>query len=130
MESIFRNLILFTIILTIAGWVMPYIDYLWLSSNQIRLLNQGGFDAIIPGNDFIYWFTLVIWIAVSLGLYFYIKIAKPVFFIAWAASIVLMLFYGTQVITPVENLIFSLLTLTDGAIMAMLLFTSIREKFE
>lgn len=129
MESIFRNLVLITIPLTVAGWVMPYIDYLWLSQNQMDLLNQSGFDAVIPANDFIYWFTLLVWVAVSLGLYFYVKIAKPMFFIIWAASLVLTLFYGTQVTTPFENIIFSLLTLADGIIIAMLLFTSIGEKF-
>lgn len=129
MESIFRKLILLTILLTVAGWVMPYIDYLWLSQNQITLLNQSGFDAIIPGNDIIYWFTFLVWVAVSLGLYFYINIAKPIFFIVWAVSLALIPFYGTRVITPLENLIFSLLALADGIIIAMLLFTSIREKF-
>lgn len=129
MESIFRNLVLITIPLTVLVWVMPYIDYFWLSQNQIDLLNQSGFDAIIPGNIFIYWFTLLVWVTVSLGLYFYIKIAKPIFFIVWVISIILTPFYGTQVITAFENLIFSLLTLADGIIIAMLLFTSIGEKF-
>ncbi len=64
-----------------------------------------------------------------MGLYFYVKVAKPIFFILCAASLMSTLLYGIQVITAFENLIFGLLNLADGAIVAMLLFTSVGTKF-
>ncbi|MCG8054117.1 MAG: hypothetical protein JAY94_00380 [Candidatus Thiodiazotropha endolucinida] len=129
MEAIFRKLILLSMTLSLIGWLMPFIDYHWLNQNQITLLNQSGFDSVIPYNVYFYWFTCLIWLLLYFCLYFYVQIAKPAFFIYLVVSYALTLFHGTQVTTAIENIAFGMLTLANGVLISMLLFTSIGGKF-
>ncbi|OUR63843.1 hypothetical protein A9Q79_08800 [Methylophaga sp. 42_25_T18] len=129
MESIFRPLVLFSIILTIVFWLTPYFDYVWLSDVEIELLDQGGLGAVFESSDLDYWGTLFTWVLLSFGLYFYVRLAKPAFVAFYILNFVLTPFYGIQVLTGYEMLMSSLLGLIDGIILAMLFFTSVGARF-
>jgi hypothetical protein len=129
MESIFRYLVVATAALTVLFWAMPYFDYMWFSDEQLNLLDQNGLGAVILGNDFIYWGTLLIWLALSVGLFFYLRFARVGFIAFYVLSLGLGLFYGVQVLTPYESTISSLIGLADGAIIAIAYLTSVGGKF-
>ena len=129
MESIFRYLVVITASLSVLFWGMPYFDYMWFSNEQLNLLDQNGLGAVIRGSDFTYWATLLVWLLLSVGLFFYNSIARVGFIAFYALSLVLGLFYGVQVLTPYESTISSLIGLADGAIIAMAYLTSVGGKF-
>ncbi len=131
MESIFRFLIITTVVLSIVVWSLPYFDHQWLSENQLLLASYSGYESLFPSvNYFTYWVPLVIWLILSVGLFYYNKFSRKAFVLFYIIETVLQLFYGMQVVTPYEAVLFTLIGLADGAIIAMMYLTSISEKFE
>lgn len=129
MESIFRPIVLFSIVITIIFWFMPYFDFIWLSEPEIDLLVQSGLGSKLPYSDLYYWGTLFVWLVISFGLYFYVRLAKYAFIAFYVLSILITPLNGIHVFTGFEMLLSSLLGLTDGIILAMLLFTSVGTRF-
>jgi hypothetical protein len=129
MDSMFRPIIIFSIVITIVFWLTPYFDYIWLTDAEIDLLDQSGLGSMIAPSDLDYFGTLVIWLLLSVGLYFHVGLAKPAFITFYVVNLILTPLYGIQVLTGYETLMSSLLGLTDGIILAMLLFTSVGAKF-
>lgn len=130
MNSIFRTLVVLSAILNILLWCLPYFDYMWLSNDELSLLDLSGLDAIINTSEAFYWVTLVVWLSLAVGLFFYIQISRTLFILYASLSACMTLFYGIQVFTPIESLISYLLTLSDGGIIAIMYLTSINDKFE
>ncbi|WP_062817712.1 hypothetical protein [Alcanivorax sp. NBRC 102024] len=129
MESIFRFLVVLAALLSILFWGMPYIDYMWLSNEQLYLLDKNGLGGEISGNEIAYWGALTIWLALSVGLFFYNRFARLGFVAFYIFSLALNLFHGVQVLSPYESTISSLICLADGAIIATAYLTSIGGKF-
>ena len=129
MDSIFRSIVLFAAVITIVFWSVPYFDYVWLSEEQMVLLDQGGLGAYVEGSDLINWGALAIWLVISVGLFFFMPLAKPAFIAFYALSFITTPLYGIHVLTSYEMLMSNLLGLTDGIIVAMLLFTSVGTRF-
>ncbi len=129
MESIFRPIVLFSIVITIIFWFVPYFDFIWLSEPEIDLLVQSGLGSKLPYSDLYYWGTLFVWLVISFGLYFYVRLAKHAFIAFYVLNILITPLNGIHVFTGFEMLLYSLLGLTDGVILAMLLFTSVGARF-
>jgi len=129
MESIFRFLVVASALLSMAFWSIPYIDYLWLTYEQMQILDLGGFGAIIPTYGITYWGTLVTWLAISAGLFFYVNAARTAFVVFMIINVALGLFYGISIMSPLEILIGSIIAMVDGAIITMMYLTSISGKF-
>ena len=129
MHLIFRVLVSLAMIATALFWSMPYIDYMWYPTDQLSLLDQNGLGASLHTGIIFYWFELGLWLIVSLGLFFYIPIARTAFIVLYLALTPLIFFSGIQVLTPIETFLSSILGLLDGAIIAIMYFTSVSEKF-
>ena len=129
MDSVFRAIVLFAAVITIIFWSVPYFDYVWLSEEQMVLLDQGGLGAYLDGGDLIYWGTLAVWLVISAGLFFFVQLAKPAFIAFYVLSFITTPLFGIHVLTSYEMLMSNLLGLTDGIIVAMLLFTSVGSRF-
>jgi hypothetical protein len=109
---------------------MPYFDYMWFSNEQLYLLDQSGMGAIFEGNDFIYWGTLVAWLISSVGMYFFIPLARILFALLSISGVLLSLVYGVQVLSPSESTLSGLIGMIDGAILVMAFITSVGLNFE
>jgi len=129
MESIFRILVVASALLSIVFWSVPYVDYLWLTVDQMHVLDLGGFGAIIPTYDITYWGSLIVWLLISVGLFFYVSIARTAFTVFMVINIVLGFFYGIAIMSPLEVFIGSIISMSDGAIITMMYLTSIGGKF-
>lgn len=129
MESIFRALVVGSALLSVVFWCIPYVDYMWLSVEQIQILDLGGFAAIIQTHDITYWGTLVVWLVISIGLYFYSNSARIAFIAFMLINISLSFFYGLSIMSPLEVFIGSIITMIDGALITMMYLTSISGKF-
>ncbi|MDO3387776.1 hypothetical protein QWI17_18175 [Gilvimarinus sp. SDUM040013] len=130
MESIFRGLVVFAAVLSLIFWSMPYFDYMWLSNEQLYLLDQDGFGAVIPTSHLTYWGTLVVWLVLLIGLFFFNRFARIGFVAFYFFSVVLGLCYGLRIHTAYEVTILNLMGLADGAIIAIAYLTSVGAKFE
>jgi len=129
LSQIFRVLVLVTMVTTTLYWVMPYIDYMWYPRDQLVLLDQGGMGASFPSSEIFYWLQLVLWLFVSLGLFFFINVARTAFVVLYVVTTILGFLYGIQVLTPIESFLANTTALADGAIIAIMFFTSVDGAF-
>lgn len=129
MRSIFRVLVTVTIFATALFWAMPFIDFMWYSNEQLILLDQNGLGSSITASYTLYWFQLGLWVLVSVGLFLFVKLARTAFVALYLVNSFAALFYGIQVLTPIEVFLSNFIGLADGAIIALMYFTSISEEF-
>lgn len=129
MESIFRILVVGGAMLSIVFWSIPYIDYMWLTNEEMQILDLGGFGSKLPNSQIYYWGTLLLWIVISAGLFFYKNIARTAFVIFLIFFSVLGFFDGIMVLSPLEAFLSAIITLSDGAIIAIMYLTTLSSKF-
>jgi hypothetical protein len=129
MESIYRILVVGGALLAIVFWSMPFIDYMWYSNEELQILYLGGFGSKLPASQIYYWGTLILWLAISVGLFFYNKIARTAFVVSLIYFLVVGLFDGILVLSPIEAALSQIITLSDGALLVIMYLTSINAKF-
>lgn len=129
MELIFKFSLLANIVLSIFFWCLSYIDSLWLSEEEIVLLNQAGAGGLLPYSEFWYWGSLLIWLSLSVGMYLFSNVARVGFVIMYLVSFVLILFNGIQVLTPIEFAVSNVIGFLDGLILTIAYLTTINTKF-
>ena len=109
---------------------MPYYDYLWLSQYEIDFLSNNGAQAVVVIPDIAYHFLMLSWVASSIGMFFYINLARKAFALILIFTVLLSPFLGWLVFSPIESTIVSILNIIDGALIVMAYFTSISLNFE
>ncbi len=129
MESIFRILVVGGALLAVIFWSMPFIDYMWYSNEELQILDLGGFGSKLPESQIYYWGTLVLWLAISVGLFFYKKIARTAFVVCLIFFSVVGLFGGILILSPIEAALSQIITLSDGALLVIMYLTSMNAKF-
>jgi hypothetical protein len=129
MKNLFKYLIATSIILTVIYWLLPYIEPYWLSPEDMQLIYADGYKSYIPLQGWIGWVMFVIWIALSLGLFLFKKVARKGFLIFLIITSGVTFFWGFLVQTPVSAGIGNLLSITDGAILVMAYLTSVSDEF-
>src|SRR5690554_251800 len=116
MAFIFRSMVSITILLTVVLWAMPYFVYMWFSNEQLYLLDQSGTGSVIPASELMVWGQLVLWLSLSVGLFFYSPAARTGFIVCYILSLIVVPLNGVQVYSPYEALISGMLGLADGAV--------------
>ena len=130
MDKIFRTIVVTSAILFLIVTLLPFIDYLWLTNDQLELLAYDGWDSIIPNNQFIYWLLTIIWLIISVGLFFFIRIARTAFLIMQITVFIASFFWGIRISSPEVTAINGLIAISDGAILVMAYLTSVARCFE
>ena len=130
MERLFRYIVAISTVSFLVLWLIPYFDYLWLSQEELRLVSVDTYGSYIPNHPLIYWGLFVIWLALSLGLFFYVRAARIGFFIMIIIAVLASFFWGFRVYLPIEVVLSMIVTLSDGAILVMAYLTSVSRKFE
>ena len=128
--KLFRRLVVISTILFVILWMMPYVDYNWLSKDEARLANSDGYGSYIPKTPVIYLANFIVWLMLSVGLFFYMPIARTGFLVCIVVSLVADFFWGFKVYAPYEVALSGIVTLSDGAILVMAYLTSVSDKFE
>lgn len=129
MENIFRIIIASSTILFIILCFLPYFDYFWLSDEELQILSYDGWGSELPNNLFFIWGLFLTWISISIGLFFFVPIARTAFLILLVFSVILTFFWGIRIHTPLSVLLSGIISMSDGAILIMLYFTSVSSKF-
>lgn len=65
----------------------------------------------------------------SVGLLLFINIARTAFVVLYVVATISGLFYGIQVLSPIEAMLANLISVGDGAIIAIMYLTSVSEAF-
>lgn len=129
MIAIFRLLVVVQALLTAVYWLLPYFDYHWLSIEELLVLEDSGTGAAFISGDFFFWGIFAIWMALSLGLYFFVRLAREAFVVFYLVNFGLTLFMGVQVLTLLDQVVLGLLQVVDGMLIAIAYFTSVSQKF-
>jgi len=109
---------------------MPFVDYMWFTNEQLYLLDQDGLGAKIEFPESFYWVQLTVWLVLSVGMYFFVSVARTLFLIAVVISLIGTLFFGVRSITPYESFLITIISQLDGAIIILAYFTGVGVKFD
>lgn len=130
MERLFRYIVVISTLLFAIIYILPFYDYLWLNDEQLYLAAFDAWGSVIPNNIYVYWSLFFIWLAISVGLFFFIPIARTAFVIMLVATTIASLFWGFLVLPPISATLFNIVAMSDGAILVMLYLTSVSRRFE
>jgi len=128
-KIIFRMLIVTPILLMLVYYFLPSVEYLWLSCDEISLLEADGFNSFVPKNYIVFIIYMIIWVFVSAGLLFFISWFRIIYINFVVASLVLILFLGNRISAPVETVVMFLTALSVGGVLALMYSSSIGELF-
>jgi len=126
----FRFIVLLSTVLSIALWVLPYVDYIWLTQDDLDILGLNSYHSFIMLPEIVLWGFFIAGMVINVGLFFFIKPARWMFFIFYLLYLALVPFSGIQILTSYEYLIYTILVLLDGGIFALLTMSEIRFKFD
>ena len=124
LKTIFKRLILLDIIIGI----MSLISSFYISEKLINL-NQELFPVSLK-ISFIYLIVMLVWIVNDILLYKFKKIAKQIFIILFAISIIFSFIISGVVHDSMLYLLNGLAWSVNGAILVFLYFTPIKKEFD
>jgi hypothetical protein len=130
MNNIFRALVLVSIVLYAVGWFLPYFDLGFYSLEWQSFLMHDGNGAVLSYPRWVDFLLFAITVAISVMLYFYIPIARRAYLIMVIAYTGSNFLWGLRVSTPLEETIWGLVAMSDGALLTMLYLTSVAQRFE
>jgi hypothetical protein len=129
MKSLFRYIVAISTALFVVLWLLPFFDYMWLSPDELDLAAAAGFGSYIPSHIAIYWSLFIAWLIISIGLFFFSRIARTSFVILLVATTIAGFFSGFSVLTPLSAGISGIVILSDGVIITMAYLTSVSKYF-
>lgn len=130
MNGIFRTIVVVATGAFILEWTLPFYDYLWFDQEELDLLSWAGHKAIISPPLLVYWLMFAAWLVLSVGLFFYIRLARSLFVIYMVISFILIPLFGYNILSPLYIFLYATGNLLDGAIIAIAYLTSVNEKFD
>lgn len=118
LRQVFRWLVIVSTLAYLLLFFMPAIP-LQLSRDVASLRAQSGYGAAFPSWPWFPWLFLLVWLIASVGLFFFQNWARGLFAALYVLVLVLRLTQGTIVHLPIEGLLSELVSLADGAILAL-----------
>jgi hypothetical protein len=131
MDKLFRALVLMSVSLYVLWFFSPQFWSSLYGEEVLNLLSWNGFKTLMPSDNYIFiygYFTLQL--CSTLGLFFYQRWAMIAFTLMISFSILSSPFYGVSVNYGYEILLNNLITTLDGAIIVLMFFTSINNRFK
>jgi hypothetical protein len=130
MIQIFRAVVAISTALYAFGYWLPYFavgsyPYEW----QV-LLAYDGDGSIIESAWWLELSIFVITLIISVMLFFLIPIARTAYLLLIIVMSLSTFLWGLRISTPLENFIWSLVAMSDGALLAMLYLTSVGGRFQ
>ena len=93
------------------------------SQEMADIRGLSAYGSLVPMSRVVTWVLFPLWIMSAVGLFFFQAWGRILFASLYAFTLLLRLFDGAHVLSPVEAFLSELITLTDGAIL-ILAFTS------
>lgn len=128
-KIIFRLLLFVPIVLLTVFAILPSVEHLWLSCDELSLLEIEGYNSILPQSNIIFMIYLVLALIISVALYFFIGLARIVYAIFVFISFILLALLGNRVSTPLDNMLMLLVSLSTGALLGLMYSASMQSLF-
>jgi hypothetical protein len=130
MKNIFTGLVVITLIAYVVWFCMPLLwEYLY-EGDVLNALSWNGYGSQINTNGPIPYIFLVAYGVICIGLINFKRWARTGYVIFTILSILITPFLGLSVQWGIESFLSYVISLGDGAIIAMLFFTNLSDKFE
>jgi hypothetical protein len=130
MTTVFRALLVISTILYIVGFWLVDFRFELYKPEWYDLLRWDGYDAKI--GEYPVWIDYVLFaitVAVSAMLYFFVGIARQIYLFLVIFYALSAFIWGVRVYAPIEQFIWGLVAMSDGALLTMIYFTSIAQRF-
>jgi hypothetical protein len=132
MSSLFRTLIIVSNVAYIAWFFQPYYST-GLYTDEIRELlrsdGYSGIDYFLKYSVELGWLLLALYLIASIGMFFYIKVARTLFAVLVAASILIPLLYGVSVQSNIDVVLNTITTMAGAVILYMCFLSSLAGNF-
>lgn len=127
---LFRALVIVANSAFILSLLAPYVEPSFLSLDTLELLDRNGHGALFTMPTGIYWLTVLLYLAIAVGLYHFSASARALFAIFTVVFGVLLLFSGVGITSPLVGFLALVTTMADGAILLLAYATPLKERFE
>jgi len=128
-KRLFRVLVAAAALLHVLLWLAP-LAAVDLTGHGAWLLELDGYGAAIAYHPVLYWSLFTTWLLVLAGLFFYVSAARFALLALIGISAGLSLGWGIRVLTPAEAALFPVLSVIDGAVLAMAYCPPLRDEFQ
>ena len=130
MEKIFKRLLLAALALYVTSFFLPWFTWKHYTQDQAQAISWYGAGGLETHLQIVFSYSfLVIFIVAYVGLFFFQRWARTLYFSAIVLSYVYSLFAGVVVSIPIESIFWGAYATLEGALIAILLFTSIATHF-
>ena len=131
LEKLFKNLVLLNLIITPLLFVSFFFEPLEVTnvSDTFDLTIFGDTVSSIIGFTFAAILYVIAYIVALILLYRFVNFGKKLFLILFILSFVILLLSGPSITTNFVMFLEYLMAATDGAILVLLYFTPIKDKF-
>lgn len=126
---LFRALIILATSTYLIYWFQLLLGKGLISHDVWDALSWDGYEALLTIPDSVLWLLMLLWVAVTVGLYGFSKAARFVFLWLTLFSTVTALLGGVTVQTAFGTFLCLITNLADGAILAMAYSTPLKERF-
>lgn len=116
---LFKVLVLASTVAYCVWFFLPHFPG-YLSTDESRLTEYGGYGAVLPVNHALYsntWFVL--WLGAAVGMFLIRAWARRLYLVLAILSVVAAPLSGFSVQTPLDMMLSSVVLLIDGAILAL-----------
>jgi hypothetical protein len=130
MKKIFITLVIITLALQALWFFLPYTWNFIYNKDELALLSWHGYGAYFDIDGPIPYLILVLYGVVSIGLIYFKKWARTAFVVITVASIVSTPLWGFAVSPAIDGIIGYIISISDGAILAIAFLTGLGAEFE
>jgi hypothetical protein len=128
-KTLFKSTIVIGTVAYIAFFFLPY-SYGYLDYELGNLLAYSGYGALIEQNTIFTYALFVAWIAVAVGIFLFISIARTAFLFLVIFSTALSPLFGAQVETAGGATLLAIANIADGAVLAMAYLSPLKNEFK
>jgi hypothetical protein len=112
-----------------------YVAGIWvfwrnLSADMADAVGWSGFGAALAFPPVVYWATVALWIAATVGVYFFIPGARLLYAFLVGFNMFTMLVGGVGVNLPAESFLLYLTNMSDGAVLVLAYWSPLRKRFQ
>ena len=128
--TVYKTAIVISLMLVTPLWILPYVDYLWLTEKELSVLGWSGYGAMVEVSAVAYWCLYGIIVLNMVGLYFLKNMARNVFALFVFSSIFLPALWGFTVATPLEAAVSFSIAVLYGVLLTLSFTKPLTDQFK
>ncbi|SCZ52272.1 hypothetical protein [Thiohalomonas denitrificans] len=129
MEKLFRTLLVISLVLYLV-WVGSFYFAHWLFSPQVaNAVVHTGAESLLQMPEPLLWMLPVLWLIAAIGMWQFAQGARTFYVVLTASSLVVAAISGVLIQSPAQTVLADVVSLCDGAIIAMAYLTRLDARF-